>query len=101
MKKTVKFLAVFALCFSVLANCLPTYAAAPATITCGTCGKTANWRNSEEKAGWNITSHIVEATGKTCYVGTRAYEDTYVCGGCGRLIRTTHTENNVHSISHD
>ena len=103
MKKTMKFLAVFALCVSVMANCLPIYAAASATIPCPNCGKTAFYSGSEVKGGKNIDKHKVKINGTDwdCYISDVDYEDTYRCGWCEISTRRSHTEKNVHSIAHN
>lgn len=102
MKKARKFLAVFTLCFSMLASYLPVYAAPAATTTCSTCGKTAYYSGSVEKAGWNIRDPhtiIINGIPLTCYIADRGYEDTYMCG-CGIPTRLTRNEYGVHSYVH-
>lgn len=102
MKKTRKFLAVFALCFSMLSSYLTVYAAADATKTCTNCGKTAYYSGSVRQSASFVRKHdvIASETGlaATCFIYNVGYLDTYMCG-CGVPTRTTRTEEE-HSVIH-
>lgn len=98
-----KFLAVFAICFSVLANYLPVYAAAPATITCTNCGNTAYFSGSDERNSVKTGEHDVIALATNlpakCYIYNADYVDTYMCR-CGVPTRVVRSEKGVHSVVH-
>ena len=77
----VKFLAVFALCFSIMANYLPVHAN---VLECYNCGGTYwNFKDREEMAGGEAGKHKVinKATGllAICYIYNIGYRYTYVC----------------------
>lgn len=101
MKKSVKFLTVFALCFSILANCLPVHAN---ELECYYCGSTSwNLKDKEVVSGGEAEPHVVInlATGlpATCHVFNVGYRYTYVCKTCGKTRRVDSTKQ-VHSVEH-
>lgn len=96
MKKSIKFLAVFALCLSVLANCLPVQAAAASSTTCTSCGKTAYYSGSQLMS--KVYRYEHKTTDGDCTVYSEYYLDTYRCG-CGSVTQISRTEWDVHSIA--
>lgn len=97
MKKSIKFLAVFAFCFSVMVNYLPTYAAAPATVTCTACGRAASYSGSQEMGRAFRYDH--EVTEGTCSVYSVYYSDMYRCG-CGNVMQVSRNVWDEHSLTH-
>ena len=89
-EKTVKYFAAFALCFCILANCLPVQAAAVLARPCTVCGKAAYYSGSEVKNATKIGYAYID--GEYMNVYHVWYEDLYRCG-CGALSRFIREED--------
>ncbi len=97
MKRTVKVIAVFAVCFGILADCMLVHAAPASTQPCPRCG-TAYYSGSEAVYGQELYSHMHEVAGVgsvPCTYYKVVYVDTYRCG-CAAPIRVTRTEYEHH-----
>lgn len=101
LKKKIKFLVAFTLCFSILSNCLMVKAD---NLRCSNCGG-SKWTlyNRESVYQTPIKEHevFVKPTGlkAICFVYDIYYSETYRCDKCGLYRRETVTEEK-HSVDH-
>lgn len=101
LKKKIKFLAAFTLCFSILSNCLMVNADSLSCNNCGSSNLTLCDRQSVYQIQTQEHEVIVKSTGlkAICFVYDIYYSETYRCNKCGIYQRETVKEEK-HSVEH-
>lgn len=98
MKKKLKILATFALCFSIMANCLPAQAAV------STCHHDVR-RIVERRLvyGRKVGEHEVVIKSNQmkaiCYIYQYSYDEKWCCQVCGEIFYETNTYDPEHSLA--
>lgn len=90
MKKRLKIIATFILCFSIMANCLPAQAS---TLTCYHNVKCIVERRLVygREAGNHIVTLLSNNMKAACYDYEYSYEEKWCCQDCGAYLYETRT----------
>ena len=104
MKKTLKSMAAFVMCFIAVASFVPVSTVEAAqNDPCPTCGSKEYYRYSFNEVWGNVLyKHTVTVDGKnrTCTVKDVGYREGRACKSCHQIYVVDYTVYNVHSISH-
>ena len=90
MKKSLKILTTFALCFSIMANCFPVQAAV------SQCKHPVRYlMESKQVYGriddWHDVTLISNNMKATCYIYLNSYNEKWCCHTCGEIYYETNT----------
>ena len=105
MKKTLKSMAAFVMCFIAVASFVPasTVEAGSRYDPCPSCGSHSYTTISKTEVWGNVLyTHTVTVDGinYTCTVKDVGYREERICDNCHQRYVVEYTDNNVHSQPH-